>query len=131
MWPSNITSIALTSFQIALFDLLMSLGLKPDAVVGHSVGETAVLYASGAMAVKLATACGKALAMVDDTGGGMVVVSGCSADKVCNYTEMATVLAGLDEDSPGLFLASFNSSTDTGVSGAEKHVDAFASFIKK
>ncbi|KAF9238192.1 polyketide synthase [Melanogaster broomeanus] len=118
MWPSDITSIALTFFQIALFDLLMSLGLKPDAVVGHSVGETAVLYASGAvprsMAVKLATARGKALAMVDDTGGGMVVVSGCGADNVRNYAETATVLAGLDEDSPGLFLASFNSPTDTG-----------------
>ncbi|KAF9236558.1 hypothetical protein BU15DRAFT_63912 [Melanogaster broomeanus] len=36
MWPSDITSVALGFFQIALFDLLGSLGLKPDAVVGHS-----------------------------------------------------------------------------------------------
>ncbi|KAF9237181.1 polyketide synthase [Melanogaster broomeanus] len=135
LWPSDITSIALTFFQIALFDLLVSVGLKPDAVVGHSVGETAVLYASGAvprsMAVKLAVARGKALAMVDNTGGGMVVVSGCDADKVRNYAETATVFAGLDEGSPQLFLASFNSPNDTGVSGAEKHVDAFVSFLKE
>ncbi|KAF9237185.1 polyketide synthase [Melanogaster broomeanus] len=135
MWPSDITSIALTFFQIALFDLLVSFGLKPDAVVGHSVGETAVLYASGAvprsMAVKLAVARGKALATVDNTGGGMVVVSGCDAEKVRNYAETATVFAGLDEDSPRLFLASFNSPNDTGVSGAEVHVDAFVSFIKE
>ncbi|KAF9237183.1 polyketide synthase [Melanogaster broomeanus] len=135
MWPSDITSIALTFFQIALFDLLVSLGLKPDAVVGHSVGETAVLYASGAvprsMAVKLAVARGKALATVDNTGGGMVVISGCDTDKVRNYAESATVFAGLDEGPPQLFLASFNSPHDTGVSGAEKHVDAFVSFIKE
>ncbi|KAF9231747.1 hypothetical protein BU15DRAFT_55780, partial [Melanogaster broomeanus] len=47
MWPSDITFIALSFFQIALFDLLVSLSLKPDAVVGQLVGETVVLYASG------------------------------------------------------------------------------------
>ncbi|KAF9237177.1 polyketide synthase [Melanogaster broomeanus] len=135
LWPSDITSIALTFFQIALFDLLVSLGLKPNAVVGHSVGETAILYASGAvprsMAVKLAIARGKALAMVDNTGGGMVVISGCNADKVRNYVETAIVFAGLGEHSARLYLASFNSPNDTGVSGAETHVDAFVSFIKQ
>ncbi|KAF9237265.1 acyl transferase/acyl hydrolase/lysophospholipase, partial [Melanogaster broomeanus] len=49
MWPSDITSIALTFFQIVLFDLLISLGLKPSGIVGHSAGEMAVLYASGAI----------------------------------------------------------------------------------
>lgn len=48
-WPADIISVAITFFQVALFDLLTSLGLRPDAVVGHSIGETAVLYASGAM----------------------------------------------------------------------------------
>jgi acyl transferase domain-containing protein len=48
-WSPSITSVAIAFFQIALFDLLISLGLKPNAIVGHSAGETAVLYASGAM----------------------------------------------------------------------------------
>ncbi|CCM04557.1 uncharacterized protein FIBRA_06738 [Fibroporia radiculosa] len=138
IWPSDITSISLTFFQIALFDLLISLNLKPDVIVGHSVGETAVLYASGAvphsMAVKIAIARGKALAMVDNTGGGMVAVSGCDAEKVRDHAEMAVTLAGLgleSADEPQLFLASFNSPTDVGVSGSEKHLEAFASFIER
>ncbi|KIJ60835.1 polyketide synthase [Hydnomerulius pinastri MD-312] len=138
IWPSDVTSISLTFFQIALFDLLTSLNLKPDTIVGHSVGETAVLYASGAvprsMAVKIAIARGKALAKVDNTGGGMVAVSGCDADKVRDYAETAITLAGLDVDSAGgpqLFLASFNSPTDIGVSGSEKHLEVFASFIER
>ena len=48
-WPANVISVAITFFQIALFDLITSLGLKPDVIIGHSIGETAVLYASGAM----------------------------------------------------------------------------------
>jgi len=44
-WPAN----TITFFQIALFDLFVFLGVKPDAIIGHSIGETAVLYASGAM----------------------------------------------------------------------------------
>ncbi|KIJ60886.1 polyketide synthase [Hydnomerulius pinastri MD-312] len=137
-WPSDVTSISLTFFQIALFDLLSSLNLKPDTIVGHSVGETAVLYASGAvprsMAVKIAIARGKALAMVDNTGGGMVAVSGCDADKVRDYAETAITLAVQEVDSAGgpqLFLASFNSPTDIGVSGSKKHLEVFASFIER
>jgi acyl transferase domain-containing protein len=38
-----------TSLQIALVDLLTSAGIKPDAVVGHSSGEIAAAYASGAI----------------------------------------------------------------------------------
>jgi fatty acid synthase, animal type len=48
-WPAEVISISITFFQVALFDLFLSLGLKPDAVIGHSIGETGVLYASGAM----------------------------------------------------------------------------------
>jgi len=48
-WPADITTIAITFFQVALFDLLVFLGIKPDAIIGHSIGEIAVLYASGAL----------------------------------------------------------------------------------
>ncbi|KAH0423585.1 hypothetical protein CcaCcLH18_12055 [Colletotrichum camelliae] len=39
----------LVAIQVALVDLLRSWGVTPDAVVGHSSGETAAAYASGAI----------------------------------------------------------------------------------
>ena len=47
-WPIAITLPALTMLQLALVDALAAIGVKPDVVVGHSAGETAVLSASGA-----------------------------------------------------------------------------------
>ncbi|GJJ10577.1 putative PKSNRPS-like protein biosyntheticcluster [Clathrus columnatus] len=48
VWPVETISVSIALFQIAMFDLLVSLGIRPTAIVGHSAGETAVLYASGA-----------------------------------------------------------------------------------
>ena len=38
---------AITMLQLALVDALAAAGVAPDAVIGHSAGETAVLAASG------------------------------------------------------------------------------------
>lgn len=46
-WPTDVIPLAITFFQVTLFDLLTSPGLRPDAVVRHSIGETAILYDSG------------------------------------------------------------------------------------
>lgn len=34
-------------FQVALVDLLKSMGIEPDGIVGHSVGELGCAYADG------------------------------------------------------------------------------------
>uniref|UniRef100_A0A8D0N571 Fatty acid synthase n=1 Tax=Sus scrofa TaxID=9823 RepID=A0A8D0N571_PIG len=41
--------VSLTSIQIALIDLLTSLGLQPDGIIGHSLGEVACGYADGCL----------------------------------------------------------------------------------
>ncbi|XP_059527571.1 fatty acid synthase [Myotis daubentonii] len=41
--------VSLTAIQIALIDLLTSLGLRPDGIVGHSLGEVACGYADGCL----------------------------------------------------------------------------------
>ncbi|KZT06920.1 polyketide synthase [Laetiporus sulphureus 93-53] len=134
-WPANVISVAITFFQIAMFDLLTSLGIKPNAMLGHSIGETAVLYASGAMpremVVEIAIARGRALSMVDNTGGGMVAISGCDADAVRDYVDAASSLANLSkEEASKLYMAAFNSPTDIGVSGSELLVDLLTKYIE-
>ncbi|XP_060839445.1 fatty acid synthase-like isoform X1 [Rhopalosiphum padi] len=39
--------VSITSMQVALVDLLKSIGIEPDGVVGHSVGELGCAYADG------------------------------------------------------------------------------------
>ncbi|TAQ91354.1 hypothetical protein B7494_g345 [Chlorociboria aeruginascens] len=46
---SEIGQPATTGIQIALVDLLFSLGIKPEAVLGHSSGEIAAAYTAGAL----------------------------------------------------------------------------------
>lgn len=41
--------LRLVAFQIAQIDLLAQLGLQPDGIVGHSVGELACGYADGSL----------------------------------------------------------------------------------
>lgn len=80
-WSIEFVVPAISIYQIALFDLLGSLGVKPDIVTGHSAGETAVFYACGAgpkaMAVELAIARGKAYATLENTDSTMAAMS-CS-----------------------------------------------------
>ncbi|KAJ3555439.1 hypothetical protein NM688_g2577 [Phlebia brevispora] len=156
LWPVDVASVAITFFQIAVFDLLMSFGIKPDAIVGHSLGETAVLYASGAMprevrtiyalqltyvrlitcfsvqmVVKIAVARGRVMAEVDNTGGAMIAISGCDEQTVRDHIGAASFLSVQNgTGSMDLHLATFNSPTDIGVSGLETHVDTLKSYVE-
>ncbi|KAG8408393.1 Type I Iterative PKS [Metarhizium acridum] len=42
-----VSQLAITSVQMALFELWCSWGLTPSAVIGHSLGEYAAMYAAG------------------------------------------------------------------------------------
>ena len=44
---TEITQPCIFSIQAALFDLLANWGVKPDSVMGHSIGEVAANYAAG------------------------------------------------------------------------------------
>ncbi|GJJ08186.1 Type I Iterative PKS [Clathrus columnatus] len=136
IWPAEIISVSIAFFQIAMFDLLVSLRIQPTAIVGHSIGETAVLYASGAasreMAVKVAIARGRALGIVDNKGGSMVAVSGCDADAVRGYIDAASALSKEDGgETNQLYLSAFNSPSDIGVSGPEELLQPFAEYINR
>ncbi|KAF7358662.1 Polyketide synthase [Mycena sanguinolenta] len=82
-WPVTITVAAIAMLQMALFDLLISAGVMPNSFAGHSAGETAIIYASGAgskaMALEIAIARGQAMTVTESVDVGMASL-GCSAD---------------------------------------------------
>ncbi|KAI1288881.1 lovastatin nonaketide synthase [Xylaria venustula] len=82
-----------TCLQIALVDLLRSLGVKPSIVLGHSSGEIAASYASGALsrvsAVKIAFHRGRLSSRISNTNSDMytMMAVGLSRDEANRYIE--------------------------------------------
>ncbi|KAK7035340.1 hypothetical protein VNI00_011871 [Paramarasmius palmivorus] len=126
-WPISLILPSITIFQLALYDLFLSLGIRPDAVIGHSAGETAVLHACGgapkAMAVELSIIRGQTFTVVEALGGTMAAIS-CSPEKTEELIRLALV-PGLNEV---VEIACYNSPTDTAIAG---HKSAIERVIEK
>ncbi len=122
IWPIAITLPALTLLQLALVDTLAAVGVSPDVVVGHSAGETAVLYASGAAsksaALELAIARGRALSLVEEAKGTMAACS-CSVEDAQRIIDEVNMELGTGV----LTIGCYNTPTAVTLSGAESHID--------
>ncbi|OSX62596.1 hypothetical protein POSPLADRAFT_1055969 [Postia placenta MAD-698-R-SB12] len=116
VWPISLILPSIAMFQIALFDLLASFGMKPDIIIGHSAGETAMLYASGAapkeMAFELAVIRGRAFAPLEALGGGMAAIS-------CGEEDAEEIIASVRSELPDniLEIACFNSPSAIAIAG--------------
>ncbi|KAF9541628.1 ketoacyl-synt-domain-containing protein [Agrocybe pediades] len=129
IWPIEYTLPALAMIQMAMFDLLVSFGVLPDVVVGHSAGETPMLYASGSapqeMVMEIAIARGRAMTAVEKLGGSMAALS-------CQLTQAQDLLAEVasvhaDET---LDVACYNSSDSFTLSGSGVAIDAAVKLAK-
>ncbi|KAJ7865579.1 hypothetical protein B0H14DRAFT_2347885, partial [Mycena olivaceomarginata] len=122
IWPIAITLPALAIVQIALFDSLIELGVKPDIVLGHSAGETAVLYASGSgcreMAVELAIARGQAMSSVEHHDGTMAALACTSATAQTIINDVIAELGCAPLD-----IGCYNSIDSVTLSGKASHVE--------
>ncbi|WP_239311614.1 SDR family NAD(P)-dependent oxidoreductase, partial [Frankia sp. Cj3] len=73
---------ALFATQVALFETWRAWGIEPDAVIGHSMGEIAAAYASGALSLDDAAqvACERSRLLEEISGAGGLALVELAAD---------------------------------------------------
>ncbi|MDP5218852.1 SDR family NAD(P)-dependent oxidoreductase [Ruegeria sp. 2205SS24-7] len=113
---------AIFAVQAALVRMLEELGLTPDAVIGHSVGEIAAHYASGVLSleesVRLVAHRGKLMQAATGRGRMLAVPLGEEA--------IAPHLAAVE----GLDLAAVNSPDQVVLSGDQPCIDTMTARLK-
>ncbi|KAI2627176.1 putative polyketide synthase [Xylaria nigripes] len=108
------------ALQIALVDVLQSWVIKPDFVLGHSSGEVAAAYASGAITAEaaMATATFRGTSNVSTPQKGSMAAVGLGRKEVLPYLE------------PGVDIACENSQLSVTVSGDTEAVEKVIEKLK-
>ncbi|KAI1745439.1 BcPKS1, polyketide synthase [Xylaria scruposa] len=119
-----------TALQVALYDMLLDAGVKPEVVIGHSSGEIAAAYTAGGL--DLASTCkvsyyrGKTAGLLKQCTkrpGAMMSVD-LSADDMRNL-----IGENLLDQAGAVCVACVNSPYNVTISGDETAIDAMKSLL--
>jgi acyl transferase domain-containing protein/short-subunit dehydrogenase/acyl carrier protein len=114
----------LFAIQVALTELLREQGIQAAAFAGHSVGEVAAAWASGAMSLSdaIRVICARSTAQALTSGTGRMAAIGVSESDMC---------AALAQDEwPDLEIAGINSSNNLTLSGPLPQLEALGEWAK-
>ncbi|XP_051160333.1 fatty acid synthase-like [Leptopilina boulardi] len=113
--------VGIAAIQIGLVDLLDSIGLKPDFLIGHSVGELGCAYADGCFTAEemVLSALSRGLASVEtELPKGSMAAVGLSYEEIKNLCP------------PDIDVACHNSADSSTISGPADSMKAFVAQLK-
>ncbi|WP_371827693.1 type I polyketide synthase [Amycolatopsis sp. WQ 127309] len=120
------TQPMLFAVEVALWDLLSAAGVRPDYVLGHSVGEITAAYVAGVLdlpdAAKLVSARASLMQALPPGGGMAAVAAPAGLDAADRLT---SVLAGT-----GVVVSAVNSPSSAVLSGEVTAVHALADELR-
>lgn len=117
---SEIAQPSSTALQIALVDLLSSLGVRPGTVIGHSSGEIAAAYAAGVISQETALKISFTRSLLSKVCEQNYSSKGAMLSIGLGEREISALL--LEERNGEISLACVNSPMSTTVSGDESAI---------
>lgn len=116
---AHVAQPLLFAIQVAVVIALAARGVRPDAVVGHSVGEVAAAWAAGALSLA------DAAKVIDARSRSQEYVRGAGAMAALNAPADAVAAALADSTFDGVEIAAFNAPGSLTMSGPVEALDRF------